>query len=91
MAARTRADGRPGDTSLLESINNSSTRLEPPSVRQRQRQRQQEEEGAGGRHASLMRNATIREFLAEYPKPEWPAVLEVSESHACVVPDRPSP
>jgi hypothetical protein len=56
----------------------SSTRLEPPSVRQHQGQQQasqQHQQQRGG--PSLMRNATIKEFLSDFPREEWPAVLEV--------------
>ncbi len=61
--------------SLLFNNNNtsSSTRLEPPSVRQQAPQQGQGQQQA----ASLMRNATIKEFLDDFPREEWPAVLEV--------------
>lgn len=77
--------GRETESSSLLSEHDASrstalnaTRLEPPSTRQ-QLQHQQGPEGSEGRHASLLRNATIKEFLEDYPREEWPAVLEVSE------------
>lgn len=87
MAARRRGRGGYGGDSSLHSVgidsslraaaqqSSSSTRLEPPSVRQQQPRQQ-------GHHGGLLRNATIKEFLAEYPKEDWPAVVEV---RACVM------
>lgn len=60
-----RASGGGGGGGGEGSLN--STRLAPPSIRQQQG------------HASLLRNATIAEFLEDYPREEWPDVLEVSQ------------